>query len=151
MKKLNLILVFFTVLLVISNSSCKKNKTEPCYSNEASGRIIGFDPCREYATFGKVNGAGFVIERTVNGVKDTVACYDMPENLYSFQPTYLGTGYSSFLFEPTTQNLFKIKFSFRELGDNEKTIFVCLPLVYSSDFNRAVKGKQIKITCINKL
>ncbi len=149
MFKYNFQLFALSLLFLILNTNCKKAK--PCYINNCTGRIIGFDPCKNYGYNGKVDGSGFVIERVLNSIKDTVVCYDLPEGLFTFQNSYFNSGYSSYLFEPNTQNLFKINFYFKDLTENEKLFFVCAPLVTTADFNAATKGKQIKTSCLFKL
>jgi hypothetical protein len=149
MRKFSIIIM--GVICTLIYSSCKKNKTpqEVCFDNLATGRIIGYDPCRSFAEYGKNFGAGFTMERVVNGVKDTVVCYNIPENLYQFQANYI-TINSSFLFDPNIQNLHKISFYYRNVNPSERNYFICSPLANPADFLVAIKDKEIKISCITK-
>lgn len=146
--KNNILLSFTgTLLILILFFSCKK-KSETCETANTSGRIIGYDPCRRYDKV-PLKDAGFVIEIDNGNTKDTAIKYGMPENLFVFQPSYIDGSYSSYLFRPEVQDKFKIKFKYRYAADNEKTTVLCDGMVNVADFNRAVKGKEVFVSCIS--
>ena len=136
--------------LVFLITSCKKNKVANCYPENANARIIGYDPCRHFLTFNKVAGAGFVIEIDKGNSKDTVVTYSVPEGVFDFQSNYIDASYSSYLFKPNVQDLFRIKFSYREVTNNEKTFVVCNGMINTAHFFASVKGREIFILCISK-
>ena len=142
--------IIVITLLVFLIASCKKNKLSNCYPENANGRIIGYDPCRHFLTFNKVAGAGFVIEIDKGNSKDTVVTYGIPEGVFDFQSNYIDGSYSSYLFKTNVQDLFRIKFSYREVTDNEKTFVVCNGTINTAHFLASVKGKEIFISCISK-
>ena len=149
MKKPFCLLVVISSMIFASNS-CKKNPDTSiqCTGVSANGRIIGYDPCLNYLTFNKVQGAGFVIEVNNGSSKDTVVTYDIPEGLFNFLPQYKDGSYSSYLFRPEVQDLFKIKFNYRLAKDNEKTFVVCGGTINWADFLAAVKEREIITSCI---
>ncbi len=125
---------------------CGKNKLT-CENAASTGRIIGYHPCLNYTTFNKVSGAGFVIEIDNGLSKDTTVTYDLSEGLFVFLPAYIDKAYSSFLFRPEVQNLFRIKFNYE--SSNQKTIVLCFNQ-NTADFYRAVREKEIDLSCIDK-
>ena len=125
--------------------SCKK---KICDAN-TNGRIIGYDPCRHYYSGRPIYGSGFVIEIDNGTPKDTVVTYQIPDNLFEFKDSYID-GYSSFLFRPQVQDMFKIKLSYRYAADNEKTIYASACLAPTGYFDAATRGKEIFISCITK-
>lgn len=133
--------------LLITISGCDKSKLK-CENIASTGRIIGYNPCLNYTTFNKVSGAGFVIEIDNGLSKDTAVTYDISEGLFVFLPSYIDNAYSSFLFRPEVQNLFRIKFNYKI--SNQKTIVLCFNQ-NTADFLRAVREKEIDIFCIDKL
>jgi hypothetical protein len=144
MKKRSAFIFFFLLLLLCS---CRKNGNFSCEKLISVGRIIGYDPCLHFRTFNKVKDAGFVIEIDKSGTKDTVVTYDIPEGLFTFQSSYIDGSYSTYLFRPEVQDLFKIRFNFRPSPD--RTFVICFNQ-YISDFTRAVKEREIDILCISK-
>jgi len=142
--------LFFIALALCLLAGCKKNKASNCYSETAKGRIIGYHPCASYVQANRVFGAGFVLELDKTTSKDTVVTYQIPEGLFIFRPDYIDGSYSSYLFRPEVQDLFKINFKYKVAGENEKTFIVCNGIVNTADFGAAVKGREIFIACISK-
>jgi hypothetical protein len=133
-------------LIVFCFGGCKKDKF--CIAT-AKGRIIGYDPCWYFVNTGKVTGSGFVIEIDHGSSKDTTVTYGLPEGKFVFKQSYIDGSYSSYLFRPEVQDLFKIKFNYRLAKENEKTAIPCLGIINIADFLAAVKGKEIFISCIS--
>lgn len=133
-------------LILICANSCKKDKA--CVAT-SKGRIIGYDPCLNFSTFGKVQGAGFVIEIDNGASKDTTVTYGIPERQFVFQQSYIDPGYSSYLFRPEVQNLFKLKFNYRLAGSNELSFVPCNGMINTAYFQAAVKGREIFVSCIS--
>ena len=140
------ILIFF---MVIASSGCKKSADRQCTGALATGRIIGYDPCLNYTTFNKVDGAGFVIEINNENAKDTVVTYDIPGGLFTFLPQYRDGLYSSYLFRPDVQDLFRIKFNYHFAKPDEKTIVICNGTINTADFSAAVKESEVIVSCIS--
>lgn len=139
--------LFYLIALIIAlfGSACKKRIL--CISN-TNGRIIGFDPCRNYYSGRAIYGSGFVIEINNGITNDTVVTYQIPETLFAFQPSDFN-GSTPFLFRPEIQDMFKIKLNFKYAADNEKTFVLCAGNIDIADYTRAVKGKEIFINCIS--
>lgn len=131
-------------------SSCKKYKNSNCYSTIGKGRIIGYHPCANYVQANRLFGAGFVVEIDKTTTKDTVAAFQIPEEFFVFKPEYIDGSYSSYLFRPEVQDLFKITFAYKIAGINEKTNIVCNGLVNTADYSASIRNREILISCISK-
>ncbi len=142
--------IFLFLIAVLLLLGCKKDKSPKCYSITGKGRIIGYDPCAHFVQANRVYGAGFVLELDKTTSKDTVVTYQIPEGLFTFKPEYIDGSYSSYLFRPAVQDLFKINFMYKVTADNEKTFIVCSGLVNTADFGAAVRGREIFASCISK-
>ena len=142
--------VFFIVVAVFVITGCKKNKVSGCYAETAKGRIIGYHPCGSYVQANRVFGAGFVLELDKTTSKDTVVTYQIPEGLFIFKPEYIDGSYSSYLFRPEVQDLFKINFKYKVAGDNEKTFIVCNGMINTAWYDAAVRNREIFVSCISK-
>lgn len=100
MKKITLSAFAIMLLMLTLFFSCKKKKGEIYETANTNGRIIGYNPCRHFIDGGKASGTGFVIENDKGTIKDTAVTYNIPENLFVFQYSYIDGSYSSFLFRP---------------------------------------------------
>lgn len=142
--------VFSLALLVFVFGACKKNKTPNCYSTSGKGRIIGYHPCAHYLQANRTYGAGFVVEIDKTISKDTIATFQIPEGLFTFKPEYIDGSYSSYLFRPEVQDMFKITFTYKIAGDNEKTNIVCNGMINTAHYDASVRNREIFISCISK-
>lgn len=137
------------IMLLIFSSGCDRQQLQRCETAMTHGRIIGYNPCRQYIEWGKVEGAGFVVEIDNGTTKDTTVTFGIPENLFQFHPEYIDGSYSSFVFRPEIQEKLKVNVSFRYAGNNEKTLIFCNGMINTADYDSAVKGKEILVTCIS--
>ncbi|MBK8712088.1 MAG: hypothetical protein IPL97_09485 [Niastella sp.] len=142
--------IFLFLFAVTSIFSCKKDKSSKCYSETGKGRIIGYHPCADFVQANKIYGAGFVIELDKATSKDTLVSFQIPEGLFSFKPEYIDGSYSSYLFKPEIQNLFKINFKYKIAGDNEKTNIICNGMVNTAWYDAAIRNREIFVSCISK-
>lgn len=142
--------LLFFILLILVLASCKKNKTANCHSISAKGRIIGYHPCANYIQANRVYGAGFVVEIDKTTSKDTVVTFQIPEGFFILKPDYIDGSYSSYLFRPAVQDMFKINFNFKIAPDNEKTNIICNGMVNTADYTASVRNKEIFISCVSK-
>lgn len=142
--------IFLFVIAVFAILSCKKDQSPNCYSESAKGRIIGYHPCATYIQANRIKGAGFVVELDKITSKDTVVTYQIPEGLFVFKPEYIDGSYSSYLFRPGIQNLFKVNFNYKVPANGEKTIIVCNGMINTAHFDVAVREREIFVSCITK-
>ncbi len=143
-------LIFLFLVAAISTFSCKKDKSPKCYSEIGYGRIIGYHPCADFVQANKVYGAGFVIELDKATSMDTLVTFRIPEGLFNFKPEYIDGSYSSYLFKPEIQNLFKINFKYKIAGDNEKTNIICNGMVNTAWYDAVIRNREIFVSCISK-
>lgn len=142
--------LFFLLLTILTIVGCKKDNTQKCYLKTGKGRIIGYNPCGTYVQANRVNGAGFVIELDKGISKDTVVTYQIPEDLFVFKPEYIDKTYSSFLFRPEVQDLFKINFKYKVATESEKTVIICSGMINTAWYDAAVRNREIFVSCISK-
>jgi hypothetical protein len=142
--------IFFLIISVLVCASCKKNKMPNCYSTAGKGRIIGYHPCANYIQANRTYGAGFVVEIDKITSKDTIVTFQMPEEVFTFKPEYIDGSYSSYLFRPQVQDLFKINFTYKIAGDNEKTNIVCNGMINTAPYDAAIRNREIFVSCISK-
>lgn len=147
MKFKQLLVVIFLFGCLIMVGCRKKNR---CETVTSTGRIIGYNPCGTYVQANRVYGAGFVIELDKATSKDTVVTYQIPEDLFVFKPEYIDKTYSSFLFRPEVQNLFKINFNYKIATDEEKTVIICSGMINTAWYDAAVRHREIFVSCISK-
>ena len=149
-KLLFMKLLFFLTLFILMFSSCKKNKNSNCYSTNGKGRIIGYHPCANYVQANRLFGAGFVVEIDKTTKKDTVETFQIPEGFFIFKPEYIDASYSSYLFKPEVQDIFKITFAYKIAEINQKTNIVCNGMVNTADYTASIRNREILISCILK-
>lgn len=143
--------LLIVILIIITVTSCKKDKRLKCYSTTTTGRIIGFDPCSYYKDPAHVYGYGFVIEIDNGATKDTVANYQIPDGLFVFPPIETWVAYNGdFLFASDLQDRYKISFSYKIATGSELISFVCPGIVNQGPYYQAVKNRQVLISCISK-
>ena len=149
------LLLFQIVMIVLASGgiySCNKKRDTSCDNPASKGRIIGYDPCRHYsAATSKVQGLGFVIEIDNGALKDTVVTYEIPDGLFQFPAINMyATISGQFLYAPGIHENFLIKFNYKVAMDFEKTPVICTHNILTIPFERAVKGKEILISCVSK-
>ncbi len=151
MRKSVLVKIILGLIVVLTAfSACKKNSAA-CEGETATGRIIGYHPCDYFTPSNNKTKAGFVVEISNAASKDTVLCFNLPTNSFSF-PEVDGESAANgnFLYEQSVQDQLKIRFHYRLLSNNEKTLVLCNARVYTAPILNATKGKEISITCFEK-
>ena len=143
-----IIIIALSLFLI---ASCKKNKVPNCYPETGKGRIIGYHPCADFVQANKIYGAGFVIEVDKVTSKDTLVSFQIPDGLFNFKPEDIDGSYSSYLFKPEIQNLLKINFKYKVVGDNERTNIICNGMVNTAWYDAAIRNREIFVSCISKL
>ncbi len=139
------------ILIIITVTSCKKDKRLKCYNTTSTGRIIGFDPCSYYKDPAHVYGYGFVLEIDNGTTKDTVANYQIPDGLFVFPPIENWNAYNGeFLFAADLQDRYKISFSYKTASGSELISVVCPGIINLGPYSQAVKNRQVLLSCISK-
>ena len=82
--------------------------------------------------------------------KDTVETFQIPEGFFIFKPEYIDASYSSYLYKPEVQDIFKITFAYKIAEINQKTNIVCNGMVNTADYTASIRNREILISCILK-
>ena len=131
MKTTLLKISFIFLLLSLMGAGCEKEEDKNL--RNLDGYIVGFDPC----TVNHHYQIGYVIIST--DLKDTLVTYNLsdetfkmpasvllqsPDTLYKIPEFYFNNGWGG-MFQASLRYEFKIKGTYRDAKENEKSIHLC--------------------------